>query len=265
MNVRAGRVFRSTAFRAVLLAGACTTLACGSTTTSVTGPSGEKCEISVTNNPSELPASGGTGTLTVTTSRDCTWSASTDAPWVSLTATSGQGAATVNYSVLPNPNGTPRRSQIVVAQHSVDVSQAPAPCRYDVSPATVTVDAAEHQVAITVTSPNGCAWTVRSEVPWIGRATPADGTGSATVRFTATANATDARTGTVLVANATVRVNQAAGSAGNPTQPLPPAPTPTPTPTPGTSAASLAPTEGAGTSAPAVPAAAASAAAVAAS
>jgi hypothetical protein len=231
----AGRVFRSTAFRAALLATACTALGCGSTTTSVTGPSGEKCEISVSNNPSELPASGGTGTLTVATSRDCTWSASTEAPWVSLTATSGQGAATVNYSVLPNPNGTPRRSQIVVAQHNVDVSQAPAPCRYDVSPSTVTVDAAEHQVAITVTSPNGCAWTVRSEVPWIGRATPADGTGSGTVRFTAAANATDARTGTVLVANATVRVNQAAGSAGSPTQPPPPTPTPTPMPTPGCS------------------------------
>jgi len=238
MNERARRVFRTTVFRAALLITACTAIGCGSTTTSVTGPSGEKCEISVSNNPSELPASGGTGTLTVATSRDCTWSASTDASWVSLTATSGQGAATVNYSVLPNPNGTPRSSQIVVAQHNVDVVQAPAPCRYDVSPATVTVDAAEHQIAIAVTSPNGCAWTVRSEVPWIGRATPADGTGSATVRFTAAANATDARTGTVLVANATVRVNQAAGSSGNPTTPVPgptpapPAPTPAPAPTP---------------------------------
>lgn len=232
MNTRARRVLRTTVFRAALLATACAALGCGSTTTSVTGPSGEKCEISVANNPSELPATGGTGTLTVTTSRDCTWSASTDAPWVSLAATSGQGGATVKYSVLPNPNAIPRRSQIVVAQHNVDVSQAAAPCRYDVSPATVTVDAAEHQVAITVASPNGCAWTVRSEVPWIGRATPADGTGSATVRFTAAANATDARTGTVLVANATVRVNQAAGSSGNPTLPPSPAPTPTPSPTP---------------------------------
>jgi all-beta uncharacterized protein/BACON domain-containing protein len=233
MKMRARRTLWSVVCRVALLATACGALGCGSTTTSVTAPSGEKCEISVTNNPSELPASGGTGTLTVATSRDCTWSASTDAPWVSLAATSGQGAATVNYSVLPNPNGTPRRSQIVIAQHNVDVAQAPAPCRYDVSPTTVTVDAAEHQVAVTVTAPAGCAWTARSEVPWIGRPAPADGTVSATVRFTAAANATDARTGTVLVANATVRVNQAAGSSGNPTtQPPAPSPTPTPIPTP---------------------------------
>src|SRR4051812_45333437 len=137
--MRARSVVTRLVFRAAWLATACAALGCGSTTTSVTAPSGEKCEISVTNNTVELPAAGGTGTLTVATSRDCTWSASTDAPWVSLTATSGQGAATVNYSVLPNPNGTPRRSRIVVAQHEVDVSQAPAPCRYDVSPSTVSI------------------------------------------------------------------------------------------------------------------------------
>src|SRR3954462_6468013 len=165
----ARRVLSRTVLRAGLLATACAAVACGSTTTSVTGPSGEKCEIAVTNNTAELPASGGSGTLTVATSRDCTWSASTDAPWVSLTTTSGQGAASVSYSVLPNPNGIARRSRIVIGQHDVDVSQAPAPCRFDVSPSTMTVDAAEHQVAIALSAPNGCAWTARSDAPWIGR------------------------------------------------------------------------------------------------
>src|SRR4051812_35194678 len=230
--MRAHRVRGRIVLRAAWLAIAGAAVACGSTTTSVTGPSGEKCEITVTNNTAELPASGGTGTLTVATSRDCTWSASTEAPWVSLTTTSGQGAASVSYSVLPNPNGTARRSRIVVAQHDVDVSQAPAPCRFDVSPSTVTIDAAEHQVAIALSGPNGCAWTARSDAPWIGRAAPADGTGSATVRFTVAANATDARTGTVVVANAAVRVNQSAGAAANPTPAPAPTPEPTPTPTP---------------------------------
>src|SRR5437870_11325843 len=111
--MRSRRLLSRTLFRAALIAVAGAALGCGSTTTSVTGPSGEKCEIAVTNNTAELPASGGTGTLTVATSRDCTWSAAADAPWVSLTTTSGQGAASVNYSVLPNPNGTARRSRIV--------------------------------------------------------------------------------------------------------------------------------------------------------
>jgi hypothetical protein len=50
--------------------------ACGSGSTSFVGPTGAKCEVSATNNTPELPAAGGTGTITVNTSRDCLWSAS---------------------------------------------------------------------------------------------------------------------------------------------------------------------------------------------
>src|SRR4029079_16253741 len=86
--------------------------ACGSTSTSFVGPTGSKCEVSVTNDTPELPAAGGTGKLTINTSRDGTWSASADATWINVSASSGQGAATVNYSVLPNPNGSARRRRL---------------------------------------------------------------------------------------------------------------------------------------------------------
>jgi hypothetical protein len=231
--MRVSRVLTRIALRAGLLGTLGAALACDSATISVTGPSGEKCEISVTNNSPELPASGGDGSLTIATSRDCTWSASADAAWVSLAATSGQGPATVNYSVLPNSDGTARRSRIVVARREVDVAQAAAACRYDVSPPTLNVDAAEHQSVVTVSAPNGCAWTARTDVPWLGRAAPPDGSGTGTVRFTIAANPSDARTGTVVVANATVRVNQSGAIAGGPPAPQPPAPSPTPPPSPG--------------------------------
>jgi hypothetical protein len=226
--MRFPRVFMRLPLVAGLLAALCAAVACGSSTTSVIGPSGEKCQISVTNNTPELPAAGGNGSLAVATSRDCTWSAAADAPWVTLTAASGQGAATVTYSVVPNPNGTPRRSRVVVEQQQVDVVQAAAPCRFEVSPSTLNLDSAERQVAITVTAPGGCAWAVRSDVPWISRADPADGAGSATVRLTVAANPTDTRTGTVVLANATVRVNQS-GAAATPAPQLP-APPPSPQP-----------------------------------
>jgi hypothetical protein len=54
-------------------------------------------------------------------------SAAADAPWVTLAATGDQGAATVNYSVLPNPDGMLRRSRVVVARREVDVAQALRP------------------------------------------------------------------------------------------------------------------------------------------
>src|SRR4051812_21587530 len=163
-TMKAARVLRRTVLPAGLLAMSCAALACGSSSTSVVAPTGDKCQISVTNNTPDIPASGGNGSLNVATSRDCTWSASAEASWVSLTAQSGQGPATVTYSVLPNPDGTPRQGRLMVAQQEVAITQRAAPCRYDVSPLTIAVDAADHQVVVTVSAPNGCAWSARSDV-----------------------------------------------------------------------------------------------------
>ena len=239
-KMQGARASRRTVLVAAWLATMCAALACGSSSTNLVGPSADKCEISVTNNTPEIPASGGNGSLNVATTRDCTWSAAADAPWVSLTAHSGQGTETVNYSVLPNPDGMPRRSRLVVAQQEIAITQRAAPCRYEVSPSTVPVDATQHQVLVTLSAPNGCAWSARSDVPWIG-VEPAAGTGSMSVRFTISANATDARTGTVGIGDATVHVAQSAGASAAPgpqppvpapTPPPGPAPTPAPTPTP---------------------------------
>src|SRR5437588_4677159 len=79
--------------RAVLLATAFASAACESVSTNVVGPSNSKCEISVKNNTSEVPASGGNGSITVTTTRDCLWSASAEASWIAVSETIGQGPA----------------------------------------------------------------------------------------------------------------------------------------------------------------------------
>lgn len=210
---------------------ACTLAAegCGSSaTTSTVAPSGGKCDVSVTNNTQEVPAAGGNGSVTVNTSRDCSWSASAEASWITLSETSGQGPATVSYSVQPNPAGTPRRSRVTVAQQTVDIAQAAAPCRYEVLPSTVNVDAAGGQIGIALTTLEGCGWSVRSDVPWIANSVPAQGVGSATIRVTVAPNTAQARVGTVTVGSATVRVSQAVSASSPPT----PTPQPTPTPTP---------------------------------
>src|SRR5919197_513025 len=142
------RVPTRSVLHVILVAIAFAAARCGSTSTSVIGPSGSKCEVSVKNNTPELAASGGNGSVTVTTSRECSWSASTEAPWISLAVTSGQGPGTVNYSVLPNPSGTPRHGRVVVAEQTIDVAQAAAACRYGVNPSSVNVDAAGRQLTI---------------------------------------------------------------------------------------------------------------------
>jgi hypothetical protein len=211
---------------AASLASVFTLMACGTSSTSVVAPTGEKCQITVTNNTPQVPAAGGTGSVAVETSRDCQWSATVDATWIALSATTGQGAATVSYSVQVNPNGTARQAQIRVADQAVNVAQAAAPCRYQLAPATVDVAATGGQVMIALTATNACGWNVRADASWIARPTPADGTGSATIAVTVAANSDVARAGTVTVGDATVRINQAPGTTP------PPSPTPSPTPTP---------------------------------
>ncbi len=198
------------------------------------GPTGTKCEVSVTNNTPELPAAGGSGSVTVNTSRDCSWSASADASWISLSTTTGQGAATLNYSAVANPSGTPRRGRLVVAQQMVEVAQAAAACRYEVSPSTMNFDEKSHDASVRLTATDGCSWTARTDANWIGDASPASGVGSASITFTVAANAGPTRGGSLTVGNATVRVNQGApaGLSPAPGPPAAPAPEPAPTPTP---------------------------------
>jgi Putative binding domain, N-terminal len=209
----------------------CAPAGCGrSSSTSVVGPTPSKCTVSVTNTTPEVPATGGGGALTVNAQRECVWSARADAPWIALSGTSGQGAATVNYTVGPNPNGTPRRGHVVVSEQNLEIVQAAAPCRYDVTPSTVEADAAGGEVRVALTAPGGCTWRARSDTSWVSRMVPDQGTGSATVRLTVAPNTGDLRRGSVTIAGITVQVRQAA--AGAPSSPTPgPAPDPPPTPT----------------------------------
>jgi len=203
--------------------------ACRSSSTTVMAPSDSKCQIVVTNNTPEVSAAGGNGSLAVSTSRDCTWSALTEAAWIALSASSGQGAATVNYSVSPNPDGTRRQGRIVVAEQPIDVVQAAAPCRYQLSPSLMNVGADGGQISVALMAANGCGWRVGSDASWVGAAVPVEGAGPATIRLTVAANSGSARSAIVTIVDAILRVNQAA--AGAPAEP-PPAPTPAPTPTP---------------------------------
>ena len=63
---------------------------CSSTQTSLSAPTADKCQVSVSSAPSAFTATGGPGSLTITTARDCTWSISTEASWVSITGDRGR-------------------------------------------------------------------------------------------------------------------------------------------------------------------------------
>ena len=222
------RFARSWVVALLLAGGALVPIACGSSaSTNITGPTAIKCQVTLSSNGSEVPSSGGTGTVTVNSERECSWSATTSATWVALASTSGQGPATIDYSVQANPNGTSRQAQVVVSNQSVNVVQAAAPCKYSLSPATTTVDAPGGDVSFALTATSGCQWTAKSSADWIAAVSPSSGTGNATIHAAVPPNTGPAvRAGNIIVGDAQSTVQQAGA-----TTPIPP-PTPTPPPTP---------------------------------
>jgi hypothetical protein len=222
-------VTRLTLVCLLLLAGSCGS----SSSTSLLGPSAQKCGLTVKSSPPAIPGTGGTGNLTVETARECAWSARAEAGWITLSGTEGQGPATLAYSVAPNTRAAQRRGTVVVSDQRVDILQEAAPCRYDVAPARHEVGSAGGEVSVTLTATEGCAWIARSNAAWISDGVPARGEGSTTIRFTVRANTGGARTGALTVAELTVTVDQAASPApADPPPPTPPPPTPPAPPPP---------------------------------
>jgi hypothetical protein len=128
-----------------------------------------------------VPASGASPTLTITTTRDCTWSVTTTALWTVLPRDpSGQGNGTLEYQVLPNGAPSPRRATIDVNGTQVPVAQDAAPCRFTVTPPRQDVGAAGGTVTVRVETLTGCGWSATTTVPWLTIASGSSGNGNGT-------------------------------------------------------------------------------------
>ena len=212
------------------------TSGCTESTTSVAQPSSSKCQITATNQPASYPSAGGRGSVTIGATRDCTWTISSNASWITLAGErSGSGDAVVNYTVSENSVPSARSGMLAVEAVQLPVSQAAAPCTYAIAPSEAPIAAAGGAYSVGVTTASGCGWSAASNAPWITVANGATGNANGTVSLAIGANTGAARDGTVTVAGHTFVARQAAnsGSPGNPPpSPAPPSPTPPPPPPP---------------------------------
>jgi hypothetical protein len=190
------------------------TLALGGQTVTIT-QAGAPCQISIAPRSQDLPATGGPGTVSVTTLPGCVWTVTSDASWLSATADDGEGSGTVRFLATANPGPARSAALTIGGQRFLVTQQAPAAetCTFVVQPAAVAMEAAGGVTTITVQAGASCSWTATSNVSWVTIVEPAAGTGNASLSVSVAANTGSPRTGTLAIAGRTVTITQAGSCA----------------------------------------------------
>jgi len=199
----------------------CTT----TTQTSVTAPDGTKCQATVSGTAASFGATGGNGVVSVSTARDCQWTANSAAPWISINGSAGgQGDGSVSYSVAANVVPSARSGTLVVASTTVQLNQAGAPCLFSLSRTQDRLPAAGGVSTVDVSTLSGCAWTASPIDAWIAVAGGQSGNASGTVTLSVAPNTGAARTGQALIAGQRYTVSQTGANVPGPGDPMPPPP-----------------------------------------
>lgn len=186
----------------------------------VYGGSSGTNSLTVTNNctsfsitpitPTNFPSTGGSGTFNVTVPVGCTWTAQGSNTWIVTSSTGDSNSNSGSYTILPNPDASPRTASISVGNASFSVTQAGIPaCTYLLSPTSETIGAASGSYAFNViTNKTNCPWQATSSTPWV-HITSSSQSGSGIVNYTVDANNTGSpRPGTITVADKTYNVTQ---------------------------------------------------------
>jgi hypothetical protein len=163
-------------------------------------------------------APSGTGTITVTPfSSGCTWTASSNNSWITITAGSPHtGPGTVSYSVAAN-TGLYREGTITIGGKTFTVTQnGSTTCAKTISPLSSPLfSPSPARTPFGVTGNTGtvsvsstCSWSAISNVPWITITAGNTGNGNGTVSYSVAANTGGARTGIITIGGQTFTVSQ---------------------------------------------------------
>ena len=168
------------------------------------------CTIAIAPTSASVPAGGGTGSVAITTAAGCAWTATSNAPWLTIASgASGSGNGTVAYSAAATTGGS-RSGTLTIGGQTFTVTQGSG-CSVAISPASANVAAAGGTGSVAVTTAAGCAWTATSNVPWITIASGASGSGNGTVAYSAAATTGGSRSGTLTIGGQTFTVTQGSG------------------------------------------------------
>jgi hypothetical protein len=172
------------------------------------------CTYVVTPEARAFGAAGGTGTFDVATAAHCAWTVAGLSSWIAIAGGgSASGNGTVTYVVGPNLETETRHAALTVGGASHAVTQTAAGgCGVTIAPAYEVFPASGGRATFDLATASDCVWMARSAVGWMRVTEPPGGlgTGSRRVSYEVDASGeTDARTGTMTVADRVLTVTQA--------------------------------------------------------
>jgi hypothetical protein len=141
------------------------------------------CTFSISRTSQSFPASGGTGSVSVTAPTGCRWTAVSNSVFITITSgASGNGNGTVTYSVAAKSTTGSRTGTLTIAGQTFTVTQAGV-CTFSISPTSASFPKSGGTGSVSVTAPAGCRWTARSNVSWITITSGSSGNGNGRVTY----------------------------------------------------------------------------------
>jgi hypothetical protein len=196
---------------APLLTAALLTASCGDTNVSqVSAPDPVRCDVSADPLSANVPFTASEVRVEVRADRDCLWTATSNAGWLTPSPLEGQGDATVTLAVAGNTQLNPRGGAVTINQNTVQVSQAPAPpppppppppCAYALSPPSRVFGDRGGVGTVELTTDSHCTWLAATATPWITLSSPSSGTGGTQLTYTVSRNfGRSSRIGSITIA-----------------------------------------------------------------
>src|SRR6476469_3592401 len=145
-------------------------VACGSSSTTSTAPATvPQCGVSLGSADMTVPASGGNGRVAVTTARECSWTATSSASWLTIRgAASGQGDGSVEFVAAANSDPSSRRGVIALNDQQASVTQAAADCSLTLADSSASLSQAGGSGTVQVRASSAqCTWSASADVSWI--------------------------------------------------------------------------------------------------
>ncbi len=166
------------------------------------------CSFSLSSTSKVVVATGGTGSVTVSSQAGCSWTASSAASWVTVSPAGATGPGTVTFTAAPNSAAASRAATLMIADRPFTVIEDAAGCQYSLSGTRLRVGPEGGTATLSVTCLGECAWSASTAANWVS-VSPSAGTGpgSVTVSVPATTSAV-VRTGTFTLGGIVVTVTQ---------------------------------------------------------